>query len=76
MRHDIKNQKGGEMINVKLKKDEVKIIHYALELAYSCCDGSPVLKPCHYDHPDYEKRCEEDWDVACDVIDKIRGWKK
>ena len=64
------------MINVKLKKDEVKIIEYALELAYSNMDGSPVLKPCGYDHPDLEKRCEKDWDVACDVVDKIRGFKK
>ncbi len=63
------------MINVKLKKDEVEIIHNALELAYACMDGSPVLKPCDYNHPDYEKRCEEDWDVAVDIIEKIRGGK-
>tara|TARA_R100001163_G_scaffold776_2_gene1298 strand:+ start:547 stop:738 length:192 start_codon:yes stop_codon:yes gene_type:complete len=60
------------MINVKLKKDEVKLIDYALELAYACGDGSPVLKPCDYNHPDLEERLDKDWEVAEGILRKIR----
>jgi hypothetical protein len=60
------------MIKVKLKKDEVKLIDYALELAYACRDGSPVLKYCDHNHPDFEARLDEDWEVAKGILLKIR----
>ena len=60
------------MIKVKLNKDEVKLIDYALELAYSAGDGSPVLKYCEYNHPDFEARLEKDWEVAEGILRKIR----
>jgi len=59
------------MINVKLNKDEVKIIEYALELAYSCCDGSPVLRPVDLNHPNFEKNVGIDLEVARSVGNKL-----
>jgi hypothetical protein len=63
------------MINVKLNKDEVKIIKYALELAYSCCDGTPVLRPVNYKHPNFEKNLWIDLEVAKTIEDKLNKGK-
>ena len=60
------------MITVKLKQDEVKIIRYALEIAYSCCDGSPVLRPVDYNHRNFEKNLLIDLEVARGVEDKLK----
>mgnify|MGYP003126839534 FL=1 len=64
------------MITVKLKQDEVKIIRYALELAYTSLDGSPVLRPVNYNHRNFEKNLMIDLEVARGVEDKLMGWDK
>jgi len=64
------------MINVKLNKDEVKIIKYALELAYTSFDGSPVLRPVDYEHPNFEKNLGIDFEVARIVEAKLNKVEK
>ena len=64
------------MITVKLKQDEVKIIRYALELAYASLEGTPVLKPVNYNHRNFEKNLRIDLEVARGVEDKLMGWDK
>ena len=64
------------MITVKLKQDEVKIIRYALELAFYSLDGSPVLRPVNYNHRNFEKNLMIDLEVARGVEDKLMGWDK
>lgn len=59
------------MFRVNLKKDEAKIIDYAIKLAYACGDWSPVLKPCDHNHPNFEARLEKDWDAAADILLKL-----
>jgi hypothetical protein len=60
------------MKKITLNKDQVKIIEYALELAYECCDGSPVLKYVDYNHPNFEKNLVHDFNVANQIRDKLR----
>ena len=64
------------MITVKLKQDEVKIIRYALELAFYSLDGSAVLRPVNYNHRNFEKNLMIDLEVARGVEDKLMGWDK
>ena len=60
------------MKKVTLTNDQVKIIEYALELAYACLDGTPVLKPVKNDHPNFEKNLWHDWNVSAKILDKLR----
>ena len=60
------------MKKITLTNDQVKIIEAALELAYACCDGSPILKYVNRAHPNFEKNLEHDLDVANQIHAKLR----
>ena len=60
------------MKKITLTNDQVKIIEYALELAYASLDGTPVLKYVDYNHPNFEKNLQHDLDVANQIHAKLR----